>query len=274
MTMKKKLNEHPVKTFARKMLREGELDTAEASLAAKDISDRIQDTVEEISKMLNDELPKLVDKIRSTFGQEQANAYQQTANSVLSELLEIVKEKKAALEQAVLVLTGDAQSVPGDRTELDLPDEADTGEDFGDEDLDGELEPEAGAATPPAPLGRAPRLPAEESRKFNKKLIEAKIIALKKALDETNTKKFPIRARRLAEELNRVAIMAIKEEATQLKKLKPCPDCNGKGPKQPRSTKDISCKTCKGFGKVAKNVKGSSKKMLAPVKKKATTKKK
>ena len=65
-------------------------------------------------------------------GSDQATTYQQTASSVLSELLSTVSEKKSVLEQAVLVLTGDAQAEPADKTELALPDK--TGEDvLGDE---------------------------------------------------------------------------------------------------------------------------------------------
>jgi hypothetical protein len=209
--MKKRLIEHPVKTYARQMLREGEIENAEAALAAKDQVDRLQDMVEELGKMNNDELPKLVDKIRASFGSEQSTAYQQAASAVLSELLSTVTASKTTLEQAVLVLTGDAQAVPGDKTQLALPDGSEGGDDLSGE-FGSEGGPEANAA-PPAPLGRAPRLPAEESRKFNKKLNDAKIIALKEALDNTDAKKYPLRARRLAEELNLVATKAIKEEA-------------------------------------------------------------
>ena len=212
--MKKKLTENPIKRYARQMLREGEIENAEAALAAKDQVDRLQDMVEELGKMTNEELPKLVDKIRASFGSDQASTYQQTASGVLSELLGVVTEKKSALEQAVLVLTGDAQAVPGNKTEMGLPDEEPEldGEDvLGD--TEGDFSPEASTKSASSPLGRAPRLPAEESRKFNKALSEAKIVALKTALDETDKKKFPIRAKRLAEELRRVAIRAIKEEA-------------------------------------------------------------
>ena len=66
--MKKRLNEHPVKTYARKMLREGEVENAESILACKDQVDRLQDMVEELGKMTNEELPKLVDKIRGSLG--------------------------------------------------------------------------------------------------------------------------------------------------------------------------------------------------------------
>ena len=211
--MKTRLNEHPIKAYARKMLREGNIEEAEASLACKDQVDSLSDMVEEISKMENDQLPKLIEKIRGTYGQEQAEAYQQTASAVFSELLNVVKEKKTTLEQAVLVLTGDAQNVPDQKTDLNLPDEEEAqipDEDEGD--LSGEFEPPSKKA-PPSPLGRAPRLPAAESRVFNKKLAEAKIIALNQALRETNKQKFPLKAKRLAEELRRVATQAIKEAA-------------------------------------------------------------
>jgi len=212
--MKKKLTENPIKKYARQMLREGEIENAEAALAAKDQVDRLQDMVEELSKMNNEELPKLVDKIRGSIGGEQASAYQQAASGVFSELLSAASEKKTALEQAVLVLTGDAQAEQGPKTELGLPDE---GEDvLGDEATD--FEPESEGDEPvPSPLGRAPRLPAAESRKFNKALSEAKIVALSQALKATNEKKFPLRAKRLAEELRRVATIAIKEEAKAVK---------------------------------------------------------
>ena len=58
--MKKKLTENPIKRYARQMLREGEIENAEAALAAKDQVDRLQDMVEELGKMSNEELLNLV----------------------------------------------------------------------------------------------------------------------------------------------------------------------------------------------------------------------
>jgi hypothetical protein len=214
----KMTKEHPVKTFARKMLREAEIDQAESALASKDQVDSIQDMVEQLGKMLNEELPKLVDKIRSSFDAEKATAYQNSANEILNTLLNAARDQKNALEQAVLVLTGDAQADQGSapKTDLALPDEE--GGEAPDE-LAGDFEPapeldgEVGKES--APLGRKLRLPAEESRLFNKKLSDAKIIALKKALDETDEMANPEQAQRLAEELNRVATKAIKEAAKE-----------------------------------------------------------
>ena len=215
--MKKILKENRIKRYARHLLREGEVESAESILACKDQVDRLQDSIEEIGKMVNDELPKLIDKIRATFGLDQADKYQQTANTILSDLLTVLKEKKTALEQAVLVLTGDAREEGGPQTDLGLPEEPETGEDVSGNELD-DFAPKPGK-TAASPLGREPRLPAEESRKlFNKKLSDAKIVALQSALNETNVKKFPIKARRLAEELRRVVTIAIKEEAKNVKK--------------------------------------------------------
>ena len=64
----KKITENVLKSRARRMLAEGEMENAEAALAAKDLVDRLQDSVEEFGKMCNEELPHLVDAIRSSFG--------------------------------------------------------------------------------------------------------------------------------------------------------------------------------------------------------------
>ncbi len=65
------------------------------------------------------------------------------------------------------------------------------------------------------PLGRDTRVPTEESRKWHKRLTEAKIIALHEALQKTDSTKAPIKAKRLAEELKRLVTIAIKEEAKE-----------------------------------------------------------
>ena len=270
--MKKKITENLIKKYARRMIAEGEMENATSALAAKDLVDRLQDIVSEIGKMANDELPSLIDSIRSSFGAEAADGYQQTANSVLSELLDIVKEKKSTLENATLVLTGDASPEGG--SDLNLPDDGEATSPEGDLDLDLGTGPKGGEEKMAVknPLGRETRLPAEESRKFNKALTEAKIAALDKALKKTNTKKFPVRAKRLAEELRRIVTIAIKEEAK--KKVK-CIDCKKKEPWGKSSFCD-SCLEKKDKKRMARgkkpaflnkeeNVEKSSKKMMKPV---------
>jgi hypothetical protein len=195
--MKKNLLE----SRCRKLIIEGEMQNAEAALAAKDIVDRLLDIITDLGKMSNDELPALIDSIRGSFGQESAEAYQQTANQVLNDLLMTVKEKRAELEKATLVLTGDASDTGSDLAlpsgeDEEIPSDKDSldGEDFGSDEA--------------APLGREARV------------REAKIIALKNALNEINKKKFPKQARRLAEEMNRLAIEGIKEDRKNFKPTK------------------------------------------------------
>ena len=213
---KKKIIESPIKSRVRKMILEGEMENAEAALAAKDLVDRLQDMVKELSKMANEELPHLIDAIRSSFGPDAATTYQQSANSALTDLLEQVKNKKTELENATLVLTGDAPGgAPG--SSLGLPSEEDgmmpepPAEDAGIAPAGKELDAKTN------PLGREHRLPTKESVKVSRRILEAKIVAINTALRETNTVKNPIKARRLAEELRRLVTEAIKQDAKKEK---------------------------------------------------------
>ena len=185
--MKKKLIESTV----RKMILEGEMENAEATLAAKDLVDRLQDTIADLGKMANDELPHLVTAIRGSFGPQTATSYQATASSVLDALLATIKEKKSELENATLALTGESSF----STEV---------EDGFPEELN-DLEKDEPEPKIKNPMGR-------ESR-----IREAKILALKKALNETNTRKQPIKARRLSEALRGLVTEAIKAERKNLK---------------------------------------------------------
>lgn len=167
--MKPKLKESVIKTRARRMLAEGEMENAQAALAAKDLVDRLQDTVEELGKMSNEELPHLIDAIRTSFGPEKAEAYQSAASEIINALLDSVKEKRAGLENATLVLTGDAtEQNPEDH--MDLPDESDEESNEGDQEVSGnpdDFSPEDFAPEPTKvknPLGRETRGESNESK--------------------------------------------------------------------------------------------------------------
>lgn len=208
----KKIKESQIQRNIRRQIVEGSLESAESSLAAKDLVDRLQDMVEELGKMSNDELPHLVDSIRGSLGAEAATQYQTTAASVLDELLTTVKDRKASLENATLILTGDAPLDAGAGLGAPALDaDALPTEDEPDPELDSELEGDAESDVEKEhnPLGRETRIPTE-----------AKIIALDRALREVNAKKYPAKARRLAEELRRVATIGIREAAEKKKAKK------------------------------------------------------
>ncbi len=161
-----------------RMLFEGEMETAEAALAAKDLVDRLQDMVEDIGKMSNEELPALVDAIRNSFGPEKASQYSASTNQLLTDLLNSVKSGRDSLDNATMVLTGEAQ--PGvEQSATDKALEAGSDEEGLDvEDLDKDEEASSEEPLPSkSPLGRDVRPEAKkESRVItNKAVIENKL---------------------------------------------------------------------------------------------------
>jgi hypothetical protein len=88
-------------------LMEGELETAEAVLAAKDMVDSVQDMITDASKMLNEELPPLLDTIRDQVGTAQADSYKSTVTSALQGLMDALNGARDALDSGARVLAGE-----------------------------------------------------------------------------------------------------------------------------------------------------------------------
>lgn len=116
--------------FARRRLRESEIQQAQVVLAAQDMVDQIQKMLEQISAMQFKDLPALTDSIKNDMGVDQATAYQSAAAAALTQLLQSVQQGKTALEGAQGSLTGQAPVVPG---------EEDTGADDMGAGLDAEI---------------------------------------------------------------------------------------------------------------------------------------
>jgi len=91
------------------VLLEGELETAEVVLAAKDMVDTVQDMITDASKMQNEELPPLLDSIRDQVGTEKADAFESTVTSALQGLMEALKAARDALDSGARVLAGEQQ---------------------------------------------------------------------------------------------------------------------------------------------------------------------
>ena len=115
---------------------------AEVILAAQEIGDKLQDMAEDIAKFQVQDMMPIVTAMKEQFGIEQAQAFEQAAESALAGLLDGVKGAKEAYDNAVLVLQGDA---PANDMGADM--DADMGADDGfgdmeiDTDDDGEMEP-------------------------------------------------------------------------------------------------------------------------------------
>jgi hypothetical protein len=91
------------------VLLEGELETAEVVLAAKDMVDSVQDMITDASKMQNEELPPLLDSIRDQVGTAEADSFESTVTSALQGLMEALKAARDALDSGARVLAGEQQ---------------------------------------------------------------------------------------------------------------------------------------------------------------------
>ena len=134
---------------------ESEVQQAQVVLAAQDMVDRIQDTLEDVTEMKFKDLPALVDSIRNEVGMTQAQQYMGDASAALDTLISCLSETKTSIESAQGVITGQEPVVPGE-SEGDV---ADLGEPT---DMDMEVDAEADTEEEPssdleASLGRARR---------------------------------------------------------------------------------------------------------------------
>ena len=145
------------------VLLEGELESAEAVLAAKDMVDSIQDMITDASKMLNEQLPPLLDSIRDQIGTAQADGFKSKAQEALNNLLTVLNTTRESLDSGARQLAGE-EAAPTDMGmgagELPAP-EPEPGPEGSDLDLEepagDDFEASAAAAGGNEPLGRERR---------------------------------------------------------------------------------------------------------------------
>ena len=142
-----------------------EMAKAEATLAAKDMVDSIQDMLEKISKMQNEQLPALLDTIRDQIGEQQAEAFKGSITPLLQNLWQQLSTGREQADGAARALTGEATpdmsmggapspDMGGDMAAV--PPEGDMGGDLPEPEGDGMGAVDA-AAGGTAELGREPR---------------------------------------------------------------------------------------------------------------------
>lgn len=142
-----------VDLYIRKLILEDQVTQAQSVMAAKDMVDSIQDMLEDLSKMLNEQLPPLVDNVRSNIGDEQASGFQQAASGSLNTLLQAAQGAREEINNAVLALTGEGpapMSMPGE-----MPPNDAAGPDLGGDDAFGASDAATGGELP---LGREKRI--------------------------------------------------------------------------------------------------------------------
>ena len=128
---------------------EVEVEQAEVVMALRALADDVQEHVERVGRMINEDLPAILDQMKSEFGAEQAVQMKQTMEQTLTAVLDSNKAGKDGLDGVIAGLTGS-----GDGSMLG----AEPGMEPG---LGGEEEPAmdnvpAAAGPEEEPLGRAP----------------------------------------------------------------------------------------------------------------------
>jgi len=105
---------------ARQQITESDVQQAQVVLAAQDFVDRVQDMLEDVSEMQFKDLPALVNSIKYEVGTSEASQFNNEATAALKGMLDNLQTAKQQLESAIGVVTGQAPTVPGSDSELDL----------------------------------------------------------------------------------------------------------------------------------------------------------
>ena len=127
----------PVKKKAVKesILSEDEVNQAESMMAAKDMVDSIQGMLEDVSRMLNEQLPPLTDNIRGNMGGEKADAFSSSAMSTLNTLLAAVQQARTSMDGAVRGLSGEAAPIEMPDAGMDMDAEVGAEDDLAADDF-------------------------------------------------------------------------------------------------------------------------------------------
>ena len=136
-------------TVAKKMglvesvITEGEVENAELVLAAKDMVDRVQGMLEDIGKMINEDLPPLTDAIRDEMDSATADSFNSSMSTALNSLLDNLGTARTGADEASRILVGETPAEPmgvEEPGEVTAPDaemgtdptlDAEGGDDFG-----------------------------------------------------------------------------------------------------------------------------------------------
>jgi urease gamma subunit len=119
-------------------LNESDIEQAQVVLAAKDLVDRVQKMIEDVSEVQYKELPALVDQTRTDLGTSEAEALQKNIGPALDTIMQALQSSKEEMNTGLSALTGeDVMSVPGDdEADIDVEPSLDSDDDVNDINLD------------------------------------------------------------------------------------------------------------------------------------------
>lgn len=94
--------------LVRKMkVKESEIDKAEVALAAKDMVDKIDSMLQDVSQMKGEDLLPLTDKVRDEVGQEASDTLKSSVETSLGELETALQSARSSLDNAARTVAGD-----------------------------------------------------------------------------------------------------------------------------------------------------------------------
>lgn len=162
-----KLAKKPVKESVGTMLmqiminEDQDLAQAQTLLAAKAMSDELQNIAEKVAKMSVEDLMPLVDTMKEQFGPEAAEGFNTVMKTTLEAVLAAATESKEKTDDSILQLQGG--QIPGQASDIETAEPATGGEEAApEEEPEDEFGGTAAAAGPAEePLGRAKKAVAE-----------------------------------------------------------------------------------------------------------------
>ena len=107
-----KMDKETADDLSESVITEGEVENAELVLAAKDMVDRVQKMLEDIGKMINEDLPPLTDAIRDEMDSTTADSFNSSMSTALNSLLDNLSTARTGVDEASRVLTGDTPAEP------------------------------------------------------------------------------------------------------------------------------------------------------------------
>jgi hypothetical protein len=95
-------------------IKESEIDKAEVALAAKDMVDKVDSMLQDVSQMKGEDLLPLTDKVRDEVGQEASDTLKTSVEGSLGELETALQSARATLDNAARTVAGDPTASAGD----------------------------------------------------------------------------------------------------------------------------------------------------------------
>lgn len=164
-----------IKTL-RKLL-ESEMNQAESVIAARGFSQELQDMIQSLGRLLNEDLPAVVEQMRDALGADIATAFENQTSGVLQSVLDTLRSGKQNIDNSVSEIagggtpTGAGPSLGDDDLDFELGGKDELDLDLEDPTTDDESEAQGPELELDDPLGR----PARESvETLKNKIAEAR----------------------------------------------------------------------------------------------------